>query len=473
VRRLLRSSGFYYALAALVLIAGIVSQVELRVPSRPKASIDALAELRERDDVNVIFLLIDTLRADHLGVYGYERDTSPTIDELARYGIRFANVRAQSTWTKTSMASMWTATYPATTGVLRYNHGLSETPRMPAEIFREAGFRTSGIFRNGWVASNFGFGQGFDLYFRPVPSRTKERYEQARAGQYTLQGTDLDATEAAIEFLRSSVADRFFLYVHYMDAHQYLYEQNFAEFGTAYKDAYDNAIKWTDFNVATLVAALDELGLFDNTVLVIGSDHGEAFLEHGREGHAQDLYAEVVDVPWIVSLPFRLEQPVVVDSRVRNVDIWPTVLDMLGLPAMEGADGRSLVPLIEATARGTAVDGAAPSDAYTHLDQTWGRSHAEPKPLVGLDENGFRLIYSPLRADAAELYDTTADPGELHDVAAEHTERRDAMIAKAREYLAREPWEPPSDVELNSMELDQLRALGYVLDDGKPKKNGK
>jgi len=463
VRRFTGAPWLYYGLAVLLVLAGILSQIEIRVPSRPLKTVDALATLRDRDDVNVIFLLVDTLRADHLGVYGYERDTSPTLDQLARFGVRFAHVRAQSTFTKASMASLWTGAYPATTGVTRFNHALPDSARMPAEILRAAGFRTGGIFRNGWVAANFGFDQGFDLYIRPVPSRTRERYERARDDRSGLQGTDLDATEAAIEFVRSHARDRFFLYVHYMDAHQYLYEESFAEFGTSYADAYDNALKWTDHNVAMLVVALDELGLFEKTLLVVASDHGEAFLEHGSEGHAVNLYAEVTEVPLILSLPFRLDPGVVVEPLVRNIDIWPTVLDLLGLPTPEGADGRSLVPLVETAARGAAGDLALPREAFTHLDRSWGWRDAEPKPLIALDDDGFRLIYPAFEPERAELYDKGEDPGEHHDVSSEHAERRDALVERVRAYLAGRPADPSLEVELDEMELEQLRALGYVV----------
>jgi arylsulfatase A-like enzyme len=470
VRTLLRSPWFFYTLAALLLVGGLISQLEIRVPSRPMRSIDALAELRTRDDLNVVFVLIDTLRADSLGSYGYERPTSPTLDQLSKFGVRFSKVRTQSTWTKASMASLWTAKYPASTGVTRYNHALADDVRMPAEILRDAGFQTGGVFRNGWVAANFGFGQGFDLYFRPVPSRTRERFERARAGQHSLEGTDLDVTEAAIEFVRSHAKQRFFLYLHLMDVHQYLYEENFAEFGTSYRDAYDNAIKWVDYNIGMLVAALDKEGLFDKTLIVIASDHGEAFQEHGREGHAQDVYNEVSEVPLILSLPFRLEQPVVVDARVRNLDIWPTILDLLGLPGLEGAEGQSLVPLIEASARGSAAEGAAPTDVFVHLDQTWGLKEEKPLPVVGVDEGNFRLIYPAEHPERAELYDSVADRGEQNNIAAEHADTRDALEEKARAYLAQEPRGTTKEVELDALQLDQLRALGYVVKDGEAKR---
>jgi arylsulfatase A-like enzyme len=475
VGTIFRSSWFYYGLAALLLVVGIVSQTELRIPSRPVESIDALATLRDRDDVNIIFLLIDTLRADHLGVNGYERDTSPTIDALAQFGIRFADVRGQSSWTKTSMASLWTAMNPAATGVLRFNHGIAKNMPLPAEALREAGFRTAGIFRNGWVEPNFGFGRGFDDYFRPVPNKTQDRYERARSHGHSLPGTDLDITEAAIEFLQNHTRERFFLYLHYMDVHQYLYEESFAEFGVTYKDAYDNAIKWTDYNVAMLVSALDELDLFEKTIIVIASDHGEAFMEHGREGHAQDIHIEVSDVPLILSLPFRLDEPVVVEPLVRNTDIFPTLFDMLGLPAMEGVDGQSLVPLIEASARGTSLDGLAPPVAFAQLDRTWGQANAEPKPFVAIDHEGFRMIYPVPRPDDAMLYDLRTDPTEQNDIIAEHPERREALTARIREYLETAPADV-EDVKIDEMLLRQLKALGYAIEPegaGAPAKKGK
>ena len=167
-RRLLDSPWPYFAAAGMLLIVAIASQFELQIPSRSKGTVDDIVALRERDDLNVIFMVVDTLRADRLGMYGYERDTSPVLDSLATRGIVFKHVIAQSSWTKTSMASLWTATNPAKNGILRFNHKLPDEVRFPAEIFLEAGFRTAGIWRNGWVAPNFGFAQGFETYVKPV-----------------------------------------------------------------------------------------------------------------------------------------------------------------------------------------------------------------------------------------------------------------------------------------------------------------
>lgn len=257
------SRRFLYAGLALLLVAGFVlTQFRFGPDVRAVRPPEEIARLAERDDLNVLFLLVDTLRADRLGAYGYERPTSATLDQLAATGVRFANHLSQSSWTKTSMASIWTAMYPNRTGILRFDHAIPENAVMPAEILRDAGFRTAGIWRNGWVAPTFGFEQGFEIYHRPeigAPIQSVRR--ESRNPYAKLAGSDVDATDGAIEFLRTYKRDRFFLYVHFMDAHQYLSDEDSAIFGTSYSDLYDNSIHWTDRQVAAILRALDEQGL--------------------------------------------------------------------------------------------------------------------------------------------------------------------------------------------------------------------
>jgi arylsulfatase A-like enzyme len=189
--------------AVLVLVAiYLVTQLEVDLDPRPLGSRQDIAELAQRGDVNIIFILVDTLRADRLRTYGYERPTSPGIDYLAESGVRFANHRAQSSWTKASMASLWTAIHPARTKILRYPDGVADEAETAAELLQEDGFTTAGIWRNGWVAPNFGFRQGFDLYQNPfVGQAPRNLRREARAGR--IDGTDIDLVYAAAEFLRT------------------------------------------------------------------------------------------------------------------------------------------------------------------------------------------------------------------------------------------------------------------------------
>jgi len=463
LRRILDSPWTYFVGAAVLLLAAVASQFRLDIPSRPVGEPADIAKLEERDDLNLVFILIDTLRADRLGIHGYERATSPVMDDLARYGAYFENVWAQSSWTKTSMASLWTGTYPATHGVLKYKHRVPEAARMPAEIFREAGFRTAGVWRNGWVAPNFGFAQGFEVYHRPKPGAEQARIQRRSPSSHQLRGTDQDAIESGIEFLRSFGDERFFLYLHLMDVHQYLYDQAAAKWGNSYSDAYDQSINWTDRLIGHLVRAIDDMDLLTETVIVITSDHGEAFLEHGREGHARDLYAEVTKTPWIIAFPFRLDPGVVVRQPVANVDVWPTILDLFDLSPMPGTDGRSLVPLL-VQGGGGSEDGERP--LFTQIDRRWGSPTHDPEPAITVSEGGFRLFRRLDNPDWVELYDWRADPLEQENLAAAHPEEVGRLTQRIEAHVegAQPPWgERPEEVELDQLQLDQLRALGYVI----------
>jgi len=362
------------------------------------------------------------------------------------------------------MASMWTAHYPVRTGVTRSEDAISNDAQMPAEILREAGYETFALWRNAWVGPSFGFSQGFEVYHspRPSPIAPSIRREKPTTG---VAGTDQDIIHSAREFLRTHGEKRFFLYLHLMDVHQYVYDEASALFGTTYSDIYDNSIHWEDRLVGSLVADLDRRGLREKTLIVLASDHGEAFGEHGREGHARDVYSEVVTTPLILSFPFRLDEPLVVDAVSENVDLWPTLLDLLGLPPIEGANGRSLVPEIQASITGEELESAP---RYAHIDQSWGRKDEEPQPMVAVTEGPYRLIYreagrGPRRA---ELYAYASDRQESRRIDNEEPEVRERMIGLAQAYLESEApaWGNAPEIELNDTQLQQLRALGYEVE---------
>ncbi|MBW2231414.1 MAG: sulfatase [Deltaproteobacteria bacterium] len=457
----------WHWIAAIVLVLVFFARmVDIRPGGDPRpvggtAEIEALAE---RDDLNVIFVLIDTLRADRLGSWGYERDTSPTIDKLAATGIRFARHLAQSSWTKCSMASLWASLYPARTGVTRFDHAVSEEATLPAEIFKAAGYQTTAIYRNGWVDANFGFSQGFDVYHnpRPRPLLPSERRDNPTL---RVDGTDMGAIDASASFLRAYGDQKFFLYVHLMDVHEYVYDEQSAIFGDTYSDIYDQAILRLDRILDMLIRAVwDDPELASRTVIVIASDHGEGFGERGLEGHARTVYPEVTEVPFVIALPFRLEQGIAIDSRTQNIDVWPTLLDLLGLPPLVPSDGRSLEPEILAASRGEAY--AVPeSIGFAHLDQTWGRRGEPPQPQIAATYGDYRLVVTNEPTPREELFDRRGDEFETKDVIDLHP----ALAAELREHWARymeskPPWsEGAPSIEIDEMKLNQLRALGYSL----------
>jgi len=463
LKQMLASRWFYIVAVVAMVAIFITTQIEVRGDDRPEGEASQITQLHEREDLNVLFVLIDTLRADRLGSYGYERDTSPNIDALAATGVRFDQHISQSSWTKCSMASMWTGLYPIRTGVLRSPHGLSDDARMPAEILRDAGFRTYALWRNGWIGPSFGFSQGFEVYHSPRAARipASVRREKPTVG---MAGTDQDIVKSAVEFFRTNGDERWFLYLHLMDVHQYVYDETTALFGTSYSDIYDNSIRWVDRVLGSLIDELERRGLRKNTLIILAADHGEAFGEHGREGHARDVYGEVTTTPLILSFPFRLKEGLVVDAATANVDLWPTVLDILELPGLEDPDGRSrLADILVAAGLSDTPSEAVPR--YSHIDRHWGRTEHPSAPIVAVNDGSQRLVLSAPE-EVGELFDKAADPREQRDIGDERPEERDRLTALVKGYLESPPapWGAASDVELSETELEQLRALGYAIE---------
>ena len=473
LRRFLDSPITYFVGAALLVVIAIATQIEVRVPPLPEGTPQDIVGLPRRGDLNIVFVVVDTLRADHLDAYGYERETSPNLTALASQGIRFERVLSQSSWTKTSMASLWTGVAPLNHGLLRFDDALPAEARMPAEILKRAGYRTAGVIRNGWVAPNFGFDQGFDLYLRPPPGRERLQAQSRHPAGPMLEGTDEDVLTSASEFLDAFGSEKFLLYLHFMDVHQYVYDEESPAFGASYLDYYDQSIHWTDRIIAHVYGKLEEIGVLDRTIFVVTSDHGEAFREHGFEGHARNLYAEVAYVPWIIGLPFRLMQPVVVEQLVSNIDVWPTLLELLGLPPLEGIDGRSAVPLIHAAA-GLDAEVLAPTPQIAFVDRGWGRSDRSI-PIMAVEADGKRIMWWPETDEGPErvqLFDTESDALEQHDIyrADDPDARRLLDLARERFETGESPWGVDAhQIEIDEMRLNQLRALGYALP-GEPRR---
>jgi arylsulfatase A-like enzyme len=452
--------------ALLIVVAFLSTFVHIsfgpKIDGRPEGSLDDVAALRDRKDLNVLFILIDTLRADRLGAYGYERDTSPTLDRLASTGVRFGRHLSQSSWTKASMASLWLSRYPARTGVTRFDDLIPDQAVTAAELFHRAGFLTAGIYRNGWVAPTFGFEQGFDVYMRPA-SRALPARMKATNPTLAERGTDEDAIGAAIEFLRIHGHKRWFLYVHLMDVHEYTYDTSSALFGGTYSDIYDNAIRWTDSVLGVFWEYLVDLGLDDKTLAVIVADHGEAFRERQLEGHARFVYKETTEIPFLLVFPFRLPEGVVVTSRTRNLDVLPTLYDLVGIPAPEGIDGRSLVPDLLAAGRGEPPP-EVDRTAIAHLDQTWGQRERKPRNTVAVADGELRYVRIDGPQPSEQLFDAAVDPKELVEVSEDEPEALERLRARADAYMQTTPeWGDAPERDITDLELNQLRALGYAI----------
>jgi arylsulfatase A-like enzyme len=455
----------WLAAALIMVLVFIGTQIEFGIgDTRPLGTVNDIAALSERDDVNVLFLLIDTLRASRLGSYGYERDTSPVLDQLASDGVRFDRHLAQSSWTKCSMASLWTSLQPPRSGVTRFNSAIPSEAVMPAEVLRGEGFLTAGLWRNGWVSGYFGFDQGFDVYTKPMGSGIP-RNVRIKNPTLTNESTDDATIGSAVEFLRLHRDERWFLYLHLMDVHEFLYDEDSAVFGTANADIYDNAVLRENLVIRSLLEVLELMDLRKRTLVVVASDHGEAFGERGFEGHARAVFPETTEVPLIISFPFRLEPGVVVEHRTQNVDIWPTLFDLLGIdPPEVRHDGRSRLPDLLAAAAGH--DSGAGADAYAFLDQSWGRESEPPSPAVAISRGSFRYVRgsNPGEGRQVELL-LDRGTGEVRSIAEQHEDVMLELRALADAYLEQEAvWEGGAPLlDVNDMEKAQLRALGYAV----------
>ena len=430
--------------------------------NREKGGVAEIKALAEKTDTNVLFILVDTLRAGRMGVYGYERDTTPFLSELASTGIRFDRHISQSSWTKTSMASMWTGMNPIRSGITKFDHTISNEILMPAEILADAGIRPIGLFRNGWVSGYFGFEQGFEKYYRPGGGVVNKALQRQRPNALA-HGTDEGLIGDAVEFLRlHGKSSRWMLYLHLMDLHEYTYDEESALFGSQVSDLYDNSIRRTDWVLSTLHAYMESAGLTDNTIIVVLSDHGEAFGERGFEGHARSVFPETTETPLIVSLPFDIEGGIVVKDKTTNIDVWPTLLEMMGIADDGDRDGISRMPELLAAAEGARVDREG-DVSVAFLDETWGRPGTDPKPAISVIEGEYRFLRGTNDSGTLTEVLLKTDDDQTADRIEEFPEIASRLRDEADRQLAIEPEYSSDNIELDEMQLDQLRALGYEL----------
>jgi arylsulfatase A-like enzyme len=401
---------------------------------------------------NVVIVLLDAVRADHLPIHGYPRDTAPFLTSLAARSVVFDRAYSSSGWTSPATASLFTSLHPFQHGVVwsirRTREDRFRFSRVPdevetiAEALKKAGYATFAVSDNPSASARGGFEAGFD------------RFESASEKSAT-------AVNRRVKQWRADLAGGrpYFLYLHYMDAHEPYLPQGRA-FDEFMKDgrpnprrdfvaAYDSEIRLLDSKVQGLFEAL---GWKEDTILIVTSDHGEGFHDHGLVGHANSLYDELMRVPLIVYSGGRGFTPGRVSVPVGHVDVLPTLREIAGLPPDPRNVGWSLVPLLRA---GRWDRGERP--LLAHLVE-FDEKHEVRAVVLGR----YKLVER--QPGPAELFDLEADPGESRDLAGRHPEivarLRDAYDraeAGATRYAgsAREAQLAPEAVE-------KLRALGYV-----------
>jgi arylsulfatase A-like enzyme len=422
---------------------------------------------------NVVLYMIDTLRADHLGVYGYRRPISPEIDAFAAQATVFMQAFAQSGWTKSSVASMLTGRHPLTHGVVERMDALPDALRTLPEMLRDAGYETLGITTNPAISAEAGFSRGFDSYVQlfdpqalPFVAQPAEKINQELFGWLA----DRDPNRP------------FFAYLHAMDAHEpYLpppaYRRRFAAQADAalcrpgpqdvaaalatrsgltrgglkknFEALYDAQIAHGDSQFGLLLRRLRDLGLYDQTVVILVADHGEEFLDHGLFAHGHSLYQEILHVPLIIRWPEGQYAGRKVESPAQHIDLLPTILAAAGAPSPAAYPGMDLRLLARA---GTPVEREVSSD----LSLAGTR-------VSSLVTGGMHLLVRERPNPVAELYDTRNDPRELRNLADPAGVRFGYLMSRLRTLNHQQGSSAATRRSPIPGELDkQLRALGYV-----------
>ncbi len=419
---------------------------------------------------HVVIVMIDALRADRLGVDGYPLPTSPNLDAVAADGAYFSAAMAHSTWTKPSIASFVTSLYPSQHGIQVASLGADGALRTEvlddglvtlAERFQEAGYTTGAIINQVHLQRRFGFAQGYDHYD-----------DKRGRGAFRLN--------KRLGFWLDSLEDErpIFAYVHYLDVHwpfTLRLPENEGAFGStemeskppassrqadawvsklrnpddleALQARYDHEVAYADAAFGQLVDDLRERGLYEDTLLLVTSDHGEGFMEHGRLGHGLSPHEEQVRVPLIVRLPERMRgQRGRIERPVGLIDLFPTLLDLLGLEPEVAAQGESLAPLLRGESMPDRVVFADTSPAFAARSRT--------HKLIWF-EDGTR-----------EFYDLVNDPEE-QDSQVEPCRGACRELAKVlrpfrRLMLQSRQSNPAGTAELKPEDIETLRALGYL-----------
>ncbi len=428
---------------------------------------------------NIVLISVDTLRADHLSSYGYERETTPEIDRrLADAGTLFADCTSAAGSTLASHMTMFTGVEPSVHGSRESAAGGPSLPRL-ASYLRNSGYWTVGLAESGWMSATFGFDRGFDRY---------DEQFGASEGLY-VPGAAAETLGEAERLLDELSDRRFFAFLHTYQVHEpYDPPEAFADFFAepvagdaevlpaiaAARRAYDQEIRYTDSLVGRFLEALAARGLEENTVVVLTSDHGEEFGEHGHVSHGLHLYQEIVHVPLLVRGP-GVAAGARIEDNVGLVDLAPTLLDIAGAPELAEASGRSLLPYL----RGERLAGA---DERVFVSEHWGvfaktvhGMQAGLKPPTWALRKGSRKMVSEngrLRGRRWDCYDLDADPQEktmLADCAPLRTllEEWPARAAARRKQLAAGNEAAPAGSTAEAAAVppeirQRLRELGYV-----------
>jgi choline-sulfatase len=388
----------------------------------------------------IILISIDTLRADHLPVYGYQKVKTPAIDALAADGIVFEHAYAHAPQTLPSHAAILTGQLPFETGV-RDNVGftLRGDQETLAGRLRARGYLTGGVISAFVLRKETGISRGFDYFDDEMPPAAPDM----PMGQVRRNGGD--SLAVAERWMQGLSSPTFFLFFHAYDPHTpYRPPDRYRQYAP-----YDGEIAYSDEVVGQLMAWLKGRGWYDRALIIFLSDHGEGLGDHGELEHGLFLYDSTIRVPLIIKMPGGAGRGRRVSAPVQHIDLVPTVLDFLGAERPRTLRGRSLRPLIEGT-------GATTRDAGFYAEAFYGRYHFGWSELYSLTDARYRFIKAP----RPELYDLQNDRAETRNLAADRPQIVTAARTELDRLLSGAKVEAPGQV--SKEDLERLQALGYV-----------
>lgn len=393
---------------------------------------------------DVFLITIDTLRADHVHCYGYDKISTPALDGLAKDGVRFAQAFTPSPITNTSHTTILTGLLPSSHGVTDFAVPLALSHRTLAQLLRQNGYLTAAFIGAIILDSRSlapGLDRGFDFYDNfPEHPQTKSRW-----GRVERRG--MDVAQRAETWLSAHPGGPHFVWVHLYDPHD-PYEPP-PPYSETYKDRlYDGEIAYADSALANFLAYVKKQGWYDNALIIVVGDHGEGLGEHNEDTHGIFLYDSTTHVPLIVKLPAGKSAGKVVDAQVRTTDIVPTALDLLNVPPPSQLDGQPLQPYFSGAENTGRV-------AFGETDYPLRFGWA---PLRSVRADGFKLIEAP----KPELYDLQADPGELQNKYAPWDAKVQKFRAMLADLRAKTPASATSAGTVGQGTIDELKALGYL-----------
>jgi choline-sulfatase len=434
-------------LAPALLFAGLLASGALTGCGSGERTVARVADVAAPGSAagyNVVLVTMDTARRDRFGCYGDADARTPTVDALAATGVRFADAVTSVPLTLPSHTTLLTGLYPTSHGV--HDNGvdaLGPEPSTLATSLSQRGYAT-GAFVGAFVLDErFGLARGFDVYDFAVGS-DGYRPSQPDFNERAADGV----TDAALEWLnRAAGGDApFFAWLHYFDPHL-PYTSPLAGLPEFAGRPYDAEIAYADAQLKRVVDWLEVRGLRDRTLMVVTSDHGEAFGEHGEATHGMFIYEGTMAVPLVMSCPSLFSQPVVHRGGVVGlVDVRPTLEDLLGLASADAMDGQSLLNPV-------------PADRRVYMETYGPRRMAGCAPLHGLRGGAHKFIAAP----ESEYYDLAADPGETENLYRRRLADLQPLQAELEVRLAGADADDAGPRTLTDEEMRRLRSLGYTV----------